>query len=359
MPFRRFFIVPVFLPHMGCTQRCVYCDQRIVTGRPTADPTPVEVRRRILEFLSYRKGQRHPSQIAFYGGNFLGLERSNAESLLAEASRFVSDGAVEAIRFSTRPDTISPETLRWIAGYPVTTVEIGTQSMDDQVLSLSRRGHSAADTEAAVSLLKRSGYRVGVQIMIGLPGDSPSACRRTAARVSALRPDFVRIYPTVVLRGSTLARWWRSGAYTPWTLERSIATTADLCRCFSENDIPIIRIGLQANNDLISGSGALAGPFHPAFGHMVKSECFLRRAVDVMGQTGYRPKSITFRVHPRKLSEARGLKNRNLRVLAQRLGVGTVDIRADETLPVDEIRLDQPYKKRPGCSSRGGGFRFA
>ena len=184
--------------------------------------------------------------MSFYGGNFLGLESPKILSLLAEADRFARSGAVDSIRFSTRPDTITPERLDLVSGFPVATVEIGAQSMDDGVLAQSRRGHSAEDTRTAVRRLKARGLEVGLQMMVGLPGDTPEKALETAREIAALSPDFVRIYPTLVLKNSRLATWYHQGRYAPLSLDAAVSDVADFYAFFSLRRIPVIRMGLQA-----------------------------------------------------------------------------------------------------------------
>ena len=203
------FVVPVFLPHAGCPHRCVFCNQNAITRAPSGLPSESELESAIVQFLSYTLKRHSTIQIAFFSGNFLGLAPAAVEAFLRLAQRFVQYGRVDSIRFSTRPDTIDRKRLDVLAGYPVRTVELGVQSMVDDVLRRSLRGHTAAQTAAAVKLLKAEGYAVGLQMMVGLPGDTVDRALDTAHRLVDLQPDFVRIYPTVVLKKSLLADWYR------------------------------------------------------------------------------------------------------------------------------------------------------
>ncbi len=212
------FIIPIFLPHAGCPHQCVFCNQVSITGAKQKTVEPDQFRYQILEFLKYKKAGRKPVQISFYGGNFLGLKFDEITLLLDLAAEFIRQGQVDRIRFSTRPDTITPERLDSIAKYPVETVELGVQSMDDHVLALARRGHSAADTMRAVHQLKEHAYDIGLQMMVGLPGDTEALSVITAEKIAALRPNFVRIYPAIVVKNSRLARWYLNGTYAPLSL---------------------------------------------------------------------------------------------------------------------------------------------
>ena len=254
------FIIPIFIPHAGCPHQCVFCNQRALTGIKTKNPSPAAIRMQVIDFLRFKRKHRNFTEVAYFGGNFLGLNTEGIEALLYEASGFVQTGQVDGIRLSTRPDTIDLTGLDLIKPYPVSTIELGVQSMDDHVLSMARRGHSAADTIKAMDLLKKRNYQIGLQIMIGLPGDSPQKTLVTAKKIAALQPDFVRIYPTVVLEHSFLARMYRQGKYSPPSLAVSVSLAKKLFLYFKEKNIAVVRMGLQAAEDLDSGVAILAGP---------------------------------------------------------------------------------------------------
>ena len=336
------FIIPVFIPHAGCPHQCVFCNQRLLTAADTLLPPPSAIRGQIADFLRHKGQNRSVTEVAYYGGNFLGLDTDNIEMLLREASRFVDTGEVNGIRFSTRPDTIDITRLGLIQPYPVSTIELGVQSMDDRVLEISRRGHSAADTINAVESLKKRNYRIGLQMMIGLPGDSPERAMATAQQIAALQPDFVRIYPTLVLEHSPLARMYNRGNYSPLTLAAGVSLAKELLLYFSEKNIAVIRVGLQAAADLDSGASILAGPYHPAFGHLVYSEVFLDRAKNVLGRRRPDGDSVTIKVHPRSISRMRGLKNRNITILKKDYGIRSITILPDDTLSEDTVALLGP-----------------
>ena len=238
-------------------------------------------------------------QISFYGGNFLGLETATVHRLLDGAARWVAAGRVDGIRFSTRPDTVDETTLAVLGGYPVDTVEIGVQSTNDRVLALAERGHTAADTARAVKRLRSRGYRIGLQMMVGLPGEDAVCALATGRDVAGLAPDFVRIYPTLVLRHSRLAEWYANGRYAPMTLDRCVSLVKRLFLLFREHRIPVVRMGLQATEGLADGRSIVAGPFHPAFGHLVHSAVFMDRATALLENAGRLPARVTLRVHPR------------------------------------------------------------
>jgi len=333
------FIIPIFLPHAGCPHQCVFCNQSSITGVKRDMVSPEKVERQILEFLEYKGNDRRPAQVAFYGGNFLGLEKNYIERLLNVSTKFVEDKKINAIRFSTRPDTIDHNRIEMIKNYPVTTVEIGVQSMDDRVLTMAKRGHSVFDTQQAVILLKNRDYQIGLQMMVGLPKEDEAGSISTAYRISELEPDFVRIYPTIVLKNSLLARWYENETYCPWSLERSIAHVKTLYLFFKKKNIPVIRMGLQAAEDLDSGAAILAGPYHPAFGHLVHSEIFLDMATEIMKAEGVSRDTVSLKVHPRSISKMRGMKNRNVETLKKRFKLQSLKIVPDPSLGEDKLAL--------------------
>ncbi|MCP4575668.1 MAG: radical SAM protein, partial [Deltaproteobacteria bacterium] len=215
---RRPFIIPIFLPHSGCPHQCAFCNQKSIAGTSSHPLSPQAFHRLVENFLEFKGKRDKTTQIAFFGGNFLGQKKETIQALLIEAETYIKTGRVDAIRFSTRPDTIDEDRLSLIKKHTVSTIELGVQSMDNRVLDLSNRGHTALDTQNAVFLLKKSGYEIGLQMMVGLPGDNTTQAMATAERMAALLPDFIRIYPTVVLNGSPLAKVYRAGNYTPLPL---------------------------------------------------------------------------------------------------------------------------------------------
>jgi histone acetyltransferase (RNA polymerase elongator complex component) len=333
------FIIPIFLPHVGCPHRCTFCNQTSITGVKHAIFTPEKLRFHINEFLKFKNRQRQSVQVAFYGGNFLGLNKDYIKLLLDESTKFVKNGSIDSIRFSTRPDTIDHERLDILENYPVSTVEIGVQSMDDQVLLMAKRGHTALDTENAVAQLKERNYKIGLQMMVGLPGDDEIKSLTTAHRIADLSPDFVRVYPTVVLANSRLALWYQKGKYTPWSLERCVIFVTKLYLFFRNKKIPVIRMGLQASENFEKGAAIVAGPYHPAFGHMVYSEIFLDMATAIMETEKVSHKTITIKVHPRSISKMRGLKNKNVETLKRKFHIKSLEIIPDPSLAEDRLAV--------------------
>lgn len=337
------FIVPIFIPFGGCPHRCVFCDQRTITGTHEGTLTEAAFHSQVSTFLSYRAGEtgrrRASVQIAFYGGNFLGMARSRYLQLLTWAEEYVRLGRVDSIRFSTRPETIRTETLKTIMPFAVKTIELGVQSMDNRVLSAANRGHTAEDTQGAASMLREGGYRLGLQMMTGLPEDDGAASIATAKEIIKIGPDFVRIYPTVVLKGSVLAKWYDNGTYHPMSLTATVALVKSIYRLFSSAGIPVARMGLQASETL-SPETIVAGPYHPAFGHLVVSSVFLDKAAALLECAAHLPGNVTIRVNPRRIADMRGNCNQNVRLLENRFNIERLDVRGDAMLADDAVRLE-------------------
>ncbi|MEA3279205.1 MAG: radical SAM protein [Thermodesulfobacteriota bacterium] len=335
------FIIPVFLPNVGCPHQCAFCNQTAITGEKQKTISTEKLNLYINEFLNYKKPQRGKVQIAFYGGNFLGLKKDYAGLLLHEATKFVTRGNVDSIRFSTRPDTIDNERLDFIKDFPVSTIELGVQSMDDRVLTMAKRGHTSLDTEKAVCLLKERNYEIGIQMMVGLPGDDDTGALASGRRIAELYPDFVRIYPTLVLDKSPLANWYRKGEYTPLPLQQCVTLVKRLYLLFEKNNITVIRMGLQASESLDRESTILSGPYHPAFGALVYSEIFLDKAVSILESKKDLHDMISIRVNQRNISRIRGLNNTNIKTLKQKFHFRSIEIIPDMTLAEDMLVIER------------------
>ena len=334
------FIIPIFLPHAGCPHQCIFCNQTLISG-VSSEFSAIDVRSAVESFLKYKSARHEIVQIAFFGGNFLGIEIDEIKRLLAEAVAFVKAGRVNSIRFSTRPDTIDRLRLELIQNFPVATVELGVQSMDDRVLQKAKRGHTSADTQRAVQQLREFDYEIGVQLMVGLPGDDPGRLLASAQRVAELKPDFIRIYPTVVVADSPLAKLYTAGRYTPLSLKDAVVQVKEIYRFFIRKNIQVIRMGLQATDDLKKGTAILAGPYHPSFGHLVYSEIFLDNATAAIRRVNPNGDGVSLHVHPRNVSKMRGLKNENLKKLRDKFHLQSIEIIPDASLKEDQLNVKE------------------
>jgi len=302
--------VALFVPHAGCPHRCSFCDQRAIAG--TGERlTPDKVEAACLQAESRITLPGRQAELAFFGGSFTALPKKEMCALLDAALPFVRRGVFRGIRLSTRPDCVDEGILAALAGRSVTAVELGAQSMDDAVLVQNGRGHTADDVERAAGLIRARGLSLGLQMMTGLPGSTPDTDRETAARLAALRPDTMRIYPTVALRGTPLDGMVRSGAYIPPTLEETVALCAELLLFFEEErDIPVIRLGLHASPDL--EQNRVAGPWHPAFRELCEGRIYRDRAASLLRECGIPPGPVRLLVHPRALSAMIGQRRGNV-----------------------------------------------
>ena len=333
------FIVPIFIPHAGCPHQCAFCDQTLIADRSDPLPSRENVAADISRFLTYRQPHHEAPQISFYGGTFLGIGKEKILAYLGVATQFVSRGMAAGIRFSTRPETINPVTLDLIQHFPVKTIELGAQSMDDEVLQLSRRGHTALDTCRAVERLKERGYAIGLQMMVGLPGQDESSVMTTALEIAGLFPDFVRIYPTLVLKNSHLETWYQNGRYEPLALDAAVNQVKNLYGFFRNRQIPVIRMGLQASESLDVHGTVVAGPYHPAFGHLVHSEIFFDKATVKLSQETTPIHKTVFFVHPSSISKMRGLKNANIKRLKTLFQIDSIELVQDASISEQTLRL--------------------
>lgn len=337
-------VIPVFIPHRGCPHQCAFCNQNIIAGPGQDLPDAREIHDQVNHYLAF-KGSRTSVQLAFFGGNFLGLDEDARQRLLNVAGDLIDLGKIDAIRFSTRPDTISRHTLHPLSRYPVAAVELGVQSMNDAVLSLSRRGHTANCTRDAAALLNEYGMTTGMQLMIGLPGDTCATAMESASAIADLHPAFVRIYPLIVFKGSLLHRWYLQGRYAPLSLDQSITLAKQMYLLFTGRNIPVIRMGLQATDLVEDDTSMVAGPWHPAFGHLVLCSIFLDRALELL-RTSALPESaasVDLLVNPVSESRLRGNRNSNLAHLNGQYPHLTFRIRKDPSLAPDELRLTASY----------------
>jgi len=338
------FIIPVFLPNIGCPHQCIFCNQSVISNIKQKIPSPEKFHKIVNNYLKYKGKDRKLVQIAFFGGNFLGLKAAHINSLLHEAGKFVNDGSVDSLRFSTRPDTINNETLDILNPFPVSTIELGVQSMDDHVLAMSKRGHTSTDTKEAVRLLKKRNYEIGLQMMVGLPGDDETKAQLTGRKIADMSPGFVRIYPTVVLADSLLAKWYQNGKYTPIPLEECITLVKNLYLLFRKKDITVIRMGLQVSENLEKDTEILAGPYHPAFGHLVFSQIFLDMAMSIFNSKKYAQDEIIIKVHPRSISKMKGLKNRNIEILKRKFNIKSIKIISEPSMAEDNLIANDCFR---------------
>ena len=335
------YIIPVFVPDLGCPHRCVFCNQKRITGindLPSAD----EVRHKIETYLQTMPQKPEiTKEVAFYGGSFTAVDPVLQETFLKEAYKFLADGKINGIRISTRPDAVSENIMAMLSKYGVDTVELGVQSMDDEVLWQSGRGHSSRDVLRASAIIKAWGKKLGHQVMVGLPESSESKEIHTALELISLQPDFVRIYPCLVLKDTPLAEMFSKGKYMPLTVEQAVARCKTLLLMFDKAGISVIRIGLQPSEQINLTNDVLAGPFHPAFRELVESavaremvEYLLRNRVNLK-----EAKRLEISVPITGVSTVRGHKGSNVNYFKKKYGITDYITNPEPGLTPGSIRL--------------------
>jgi histone acetyltransferase (RNA polymerase elongator complex component) len=328
-------IVPFFISHKGCPHRCVFCDQKRITGSAGEIPSEADILDTIAE--GRKSAGSVPVEVAFYGGTFTGLPRDVQERLLRPLQPLIRSGGVVSVRVSTRPDAIDPEATDFLSGMGVGTVELGVQSMDDEVLSLAGRGHTAADTVSACRTLKEAGMKVGIQLMPGLPGDDTDRALASMDRVVGLFPDFIRIYPALVIAGTRLAELYQCGEYLPLDLEGALLVCKVMLHRAIASGVRVIRIGLQATAELDSGA-VLAGPYHPAFRQLVEADLFYDLIAKLAGGGGIVSPLAVF-CSPSRVSDVIGQRRGNLRRLERERGVRVEEVRGDPAFSTTELAV--------------------
>lgn len=260
----------LFIPQQGCPYQCIYCDQHAIVGQTEAP----DFESRLRQAMPLWQKNKTVGQIAFFGGTFTGLCKEEMGKYLALAKPYLADGAVNGIRISTRPDCIDEDILSFLKENGVTHIELGVQSMDDAVLKASGRGYNAQTVCSSMELLHRYGFTAGMQMMPGLPGDTPEKSLETARKIISLGAAETRIYPTLVLKNTRLAELYKSGAYRPLTLQTAVELCARLKLMFEQAGVTVLKVGLHSG---ASEENILAGPFHPAFGQLVNSAICLKQ----------------------------------------------------------------------------------
>ena len=312
----KYGMIPFFIPHVGCPHVCTFCNQsRITAVSGIGYLTPEYITSTIKDYVGESKSHKF-WEVCFYGGSFSAINQDLQRQLLLPAYEALKEGRIDGIRCSTRPDAVSDRQLELLRSYGMKTIELGVQSMDDTVLFLAKRGHNSNDVKLAVKQLRKFGFTVGLQLLPGLLGDSWDTIIKTAIEISQLQPDFVRIYPVLVIENTELAEQYKAGIYEPLSLEQALQYCSFLKTWFESHQITVIRTGLQSTEELDAGHSLLAGPYEPAMGELVTNEQWRQRIEYCLDEhTEYFNnfvRAITIS-YPRNLtSKVRGLKKRNL-----------------------------------------------
>jgi len=349
----KILIIPIFVPHMGCPHTCIFCNQKKIAGC-FEEPTAEYINKTVYSYLeSFDDASKAYVELAFYGGSFTGISESVQEELLLAAANLKKGKTIDGIRLSTRPDYINSRIISRLKKYGVNTVELGVQSLDNEVLISSQRGHSIGDVEEAVELLKNSAIQVGIQLMPGLPQDSVEKMLRTTQRVIELKPNFVRIYPTVVIKETQLAKQFDEGLFEPWSLETAVEISAIMFIMFSKAGIPVIRLGLQATENLVIGKDLLAGPYHPAFGELVKARVFRKQIEYLLAEVSLQLNNSKFFLFCNRhdISQVKGQKQTNFLYFQDKYDLKLV-IQPRDDLNSGSIALEIENNKLPVLTRR-------
>ncbi|MCK8816567.1 radical SAM protein [Natroniella sulfidigena] len=331
------YIIPIFVPHLGCPHDCVFCNQEEITGIKTEIDLG-QVSDQIDDYLTTIPAQASRIEVAFYGGSFTGIPQQLQQDLLAIANRRLVNGRITGIRLSTRPDYIDRKVLDFLQQNNVTAIELGVQTLDNEVLAAAGRGHTREDTLQAVELIKEYNFQLGLQIMPGLPSSNEESDLATGREVIKLQPGFVRVYPTLVIKNTELAQLYQTDNYTPLSLEEAVEITAKLLNLFKKANLDVIRIGLQPSES-VNRSEILAGPFHPAFRQLVESKMFLTKVEKKLDESSVGDK-VEMTVHPKDLSNLKGQKKKNFIYLKDKYEIDKIEVRLDDTLVRGEVLVE-------------------
>lgn len=325
------YTIPIFIPQLACPFQCVFCNQEKITSRGHIPGMP-ETRDTIEEYLaSFPKGKKHV-EIGFFGGNFTGIPLDEQEQYLEVANSYFEEGKVQGIRLSTRPDYIDEVRLNLLKKYGVTTIELGAQSADDDVLCQSARGHTSEDVVQASRMITSAGFRLGLQMMIGLPGDTLEKAIYTAKTIIGLGAAETRIYPVLVIKGTKMAEWYEQGKYKPLTMDETIVWLKELLPLFELAGVEVTRVGLHSSEGLLSGKDLVAGPFHTSTRELAMTEVWWDRlkSIEQSAEGG----ALAISLNPSQYNFAIGYYGKNRKRLLQHFKIVTflknIDLKTNE-----------------------------
>lgn len=333
------YIIPIFVPHLGCPNECTFCNQRKISGQ-LKNVTEKDVRDTIEYYLSSFKEKDTYKEVAFFGGSFTAIDEELQEKLLSVAYEYVKDKKIDGIRVSTRPDCIDRKVLKRLKKYKVKTIELGVQSTNNYILQKCKRGHTFEDVKKASKLIRWKGFTLGHQMMVGLPESTKLDELNTARDLAKLKPKIVRIYPVLVIRGTELEKEYKEGKYEPLTVEQAVERCKELCYFFGKKKINVIRVGLQ-NTDTIcnpnnKGSEVVAGPYHETFRQLVESAMYYDMVVEKIKKFNTKVKEVEIRVNPQTVNNVVGYKRQNIEKLKEFYDVDVI-VKQDIKYPVEKI----------------------
>ena len=341
------YIIPIFVPHLGCPNKCVFCNQTKITGKQK-QVTAEEARKIIDEYLSNFKDKENKVEIAFFGGSFTAIDENIQNELLEVACEYVKKGLADSIRISTRPDYITKDILKRLKKYKVKTIELGVQSTNNYVLARAQRGHTFEDIKKASKLIRFYGFNLGHQMMVGLPESTALDEVNTAKDLIKLKPKIVRIYPVLVIKDTQLEEDYRNGEYEPLSVTQAVERCAEIADMFNKKKISIIRIGLQNTNEITDPeketSQVVAGPYHPAFRQLVEGRLWYNAIVSKIKKCNTKVKVVEIKANPEDVNNIIGHKKENIKKLNDIYEVDIV-LKTDENIKNGkfEISVEKTY----------------
>lgn len=335
------YIIPIFVPHLGCPNDCTFCNQKKISGQ-TKMVTAEDVRNTIEYYLKNFEDDNKYIEVAFFGGSFTGIETEKQEELLSAAYDFVKEKKVDSIRISTRPDYINKDILKRLKKYAVKTIELGVQSTNNYILNKNKRGHTFEDVKKASKLIRRYGFILGHQMMVGLPESTRNDELKTAKDLIKLKPKIIRIYPVLVIKGTKLEEEYMSGEYEPLTVEQAVEISKDLLNIFNSKKIKVIRIGLQNTNEITDpnnqDSQVVAGPYHPAFRQLVESRLWYDKIADTIKSVNSKVKDVKIEVNPSDINNAVGHKKINRKKINETYDINLI-VKSNKKVKQGKIKL--------------------
>ena len=335
------YIIPIFVPHLGCPNDCVFCNQKSISGQ-TKEITKDDVKETIEEHLKFVK-EKSKVEIAFFGGSFTGIDEKKQEELLSVAYEYIKQGKANSIRISTRPDYIDRKILKKLKKYKVKTIELGVQSANDYILQKAGRGHTFEDVKRASKLIRFFGFDLGHQMMVGLPESTHLDEINTAKQLIKLKPKMVRIYPVLVIKNTKLEKEYEEGKYKALTIVQAVETCKELVKLFATKNIEIIRIGLQPTDTITSldnpKSEVVAGPFHPAFRQLVEAGMWYDVIVEKIKKLNTKVKEVVVTVNPIDVNSVVGQKRENITNLKDIYDVDLI-VKPDEKIKQGKSKIE-------------------
>lgn len=336
------YIIPIFVPHLGCPNDCIFCNQKSISGQKT-NMTKEKAKKIIDDYLKSMTDENAQIEIAFFGGSFTAIETERQEELLQTAYEYVKAGKVESIRISTRPDCIDKEILKRLKKYKVKTIELGVQSANDYILKRANRGHTFEDVKKASKLIRWYGFKLGHQMMVGLPESTRIDEINTAKALVKLKPKMIRIYPVLVVKNTKLEEEYEQGIYEPLSVVQAVEICKEIVRIFADKKIDIIRIGLQSTDEISDPqnekSEVVAGPYHPAFRQLVESGMWYDAIVGKIKKLNVKVKKVQVTVNPIDANNVIGHKKENVQKLKDTYDVDLI-LKQDKNIKQGKSKID-------------------